>query len=516
MTDWLGRVLMIVLATALLGLPLVLSPAEHRAALAANAPVLVVLTSHNEHIREEFAQAYNRNRQARQLPPVQFDWRSGGTSDMRRLVLAELTREVRLHGENATLSYDLFFGGGDYDHNLLAKGVTVAQGDKSLTVSASVPAGLPEAFLNEVYPKPTIGDEPLYHPKRQWLGVALSSFGIVYNRDALKLLSVPEPRNWPDLANPKLDQWVALADPAHSGSIAQTYHIVLRRLGWKQGWAVLRRTFANARAFQLNSSQASVDVSSGEAAAGMCIDFYGRYQAGVVGDQRVGYVDPAAPEADGRLSAMTAITPDPVSLIRGSPHRELAVDFITWLLSKEAQHLWQLRAGVEGGPRRFELRRLPIRQDVYADEQRKHWTDPQAEPFAIASPLPREVPNYFSLVSPVTHALAADVHEDLQAAWRTLQRTPEADPRKAKMLELFDALPEELTLRFPDPAMEAAWLGILSAPGDPRRPAVVAALQAFSKSLDERVKQPEALQRDRQRWTAFFRANYRAIVAMGG
>ncbi len=205
-----------------------------------------------------------------------------------------------------------------------------------------MPIDLPEGMLEEIYPEPAIGGEPLYHPEHRWYGAAVSSFGIIYNRDVLQMLNLPEPRTWADLQSPSYRGWVALSDPAHSGSIAATYNIILRRKGWADGWHLLRRAFANARYFTSSSSQIPVDVSAGEAAAGMCIDFYGRFQAQAIGRNRVGYVDP---------KHMTATTADPIAMLRSAPHRELARQFIMWVLSKDAQRLWQRRVGALVGRR---------------------------------------------------------------------------------------------------------------------------------------------------------------------
>ena len=186
-------------------------------------------------------------------------------------------------------------------------------------------------MLQQVYPQPLIGDAPLYHDALRWVGVALSSFGIVYNRDVLRdVLDIHEPTQWRDLSDPVYAGWLALADPAHSGSITATYHAILSRQGCSAGWKTLRRIFANACYFAWSASKVPVDVSAGQAAAGMCINFYGRFQSGAIGGDRVGYVDPPL---------TTVITADPISILRGAPHRELANAFVLWLLSSQAQHL---------------------------------------------------------------------------------------------------------------------------------------------------------------------------------
>ncbi len=464
------------------------------------ADVLVILTPHNEQIRSEMAAGFNRWRRAAALGPVSFDWRaSGGTTDLRKSVLAQFTALAKAGRPlDQGIGLDLFFGGGDYDHGKLAVGVMVGPEHETVAQVADLPAGL----LAAAFPAQTIGGEQLLHPQRLWIGTALSSFGVVYNRDLLAMLKVPAPRSWSDLADPAYAGWVAAADPSHSGSIAAAFNTVLRREGWTAGWGTLRRVFANARYFASSASRVPVDVSSGEAAAGLCIDFYGRTQAGAVAPRgagsadagvvdpgqasRLGYVDPVQ---DGR--SMTATTADPITLLRGAPHRDTAQQFIAWLLSPAGQRLWQARPGTEGGPIRHALRRQPIRRDLYTPVGRAGWSDPQVDPWAAAAPMPEGTPNYFSLVAPVTHALGIDVHDGLVEAWAALRTLGPDHPEHGTAWQLFDAMPEDLT-----PAV----------PGD------AVALRDMAQALANRTPDQRLL--DAQRWTGFFAGNYRRIVGL--
>ena len=49
--------------------------------------------------------------------------------------------------------------------------------------------------------------------------------------------------------------------------------------GWIDGVRLMQRIGANARYFTDTSTKIPVDVSMGNAAAGLAIDFYGRYQS---------------------------------------------------------------------------------------------------------------------------------------------------------------------------------------------------------------------------------------------
>ncbi len=552
MNDWTGRILILALLALIVGVPFALRPAESDDSGAVqekdakpqavkdnedskDRPHLVVLSPHNEQIRFEMGAAFNRWRARQGKPAVHFDWRSsGGTSDLRKQLIAAYEAEAKSAiEENRPVShvgYDLFFGGGDFEHNLIAGERTVKvpgkdpadkTGERSIKFTISIPIEFPPGALEEIFPTPDIAGARLYHPEKRWVGVVLSSFGIVYNRVVLEHLHLPEPTTWTDLTDPRYRGQIALADPANSGSITEAYNAILMRLGWDEGWRVLRRCFANSRYFANVSTKVPIDVSVGETAAGMCIDFYGRFQAGAVEllppgavavrtgagtGGRVGYIDPPG---------MTKLNSDPVSILRGAPNQALANEFVLWLLSKDAQVLWQRKLGVQGGPMRYELRRQPIRRDLYSDaEERKSWTD-DVRPFEIARPFPKGMPDFYGSIATISHALAIDVHDELVEAWKAIHRV-EDESKRADLLRKFDAMPHELTIaRLPED-----WLSVLNNPSDARHAEVAKLMKDFVSGLTARWKAdpkkpefgPDQLIRDRQRWTEMFRQNYREIV----
>ncbi len=521
MSDWTGRIIILVLLAIIIGVPLAMKPAVEAVPEGEGAARLVVITPHNEQIRYEIARGFNRHRAARGLPPVVFDWRSsGGTGDLRKQVVAEYEAEgrraLRQNREVGGVGYDLFFGGGDYDHNQLANDITITDEDdksRSIRFSPSVPVAFPPGMLEEIYPRPDIAGANLYHPQLKWVGVVLSSFGIVYNNDRIAQLGMEPPRTWTDLVDPRYQGNIALADPSHSGSIAEAYNAILMRLGWDEGWAVLRRVFANSRYFASVSTKVSVDVSTGQAAAGMSIDFYGRFQASAISGRtgealnRLGYVDPPG---------MTKQNGDPVSILRGAPHAALANEFVLWLLSKEAQRVWNRKRGTEDGPELYELRRQPVRRDLYVEEEMQHWTD-ELEPFAQAREFPKGMPNFYSAIATISHAMAIDVHDDLTAAWMAINRCKDESLRR-ELVMIFDRMPAELVIE----NLPSDWRLVLDDPQNPRNAAVAASLKAYMSALEnrwvihvdgKRKSNPTAQLKDRLAWTDFFRANYREVVA---
>ena len=348
----------------------------------------------------------------------------------------------------------------------MPSGVSLSIGGGSIGIS--LPMSVPFTYysaseLASIFGENRIGPEgnELYDPERFWVGTATSGFGIVFNRDILVgELGLQEPRMWQDFSSPELRGWVALADPRQSGSVATLYDSILNNLGWEDGWRQLREMCANARYFSNSSPKVPLDVSQGQAAIGVAIDFYGRYQAQAVMREgetpetsRVGYVDPAG---------QVFIDPDPISILRGGPDPEMANRFVAFVLSDEGQALWQFAAKGESdngaggsladapstwGPERFELRRMPVRRDFIA-EHFEQLTD-KVNPFAIAAETKSR--GWRSSVGPMMACFGINTHRELIRAWEALNGA-RADPSfpagtLEEMERLFYAMPTHV---FPD------------------------------------------------------------------
>ncbi|MBX3324139.1 MAG: extracellular solute-binding protein [Phycisphaeraceae bacterium] len=435
----------------------------------------------------------------------------GGTSDIWAQLDAQFRSEIKkgnvtlapdgrivlAHGASA---YDLMFGGGSYDHGRLKTGILVDQplfsrtplnaalgladitpaslhghtidnasvervlgrplpkgvritsnpdGSPTLTVSVSLsaPAGFDPAELQTLFGENRIGIQQLYDPDQYWIGTALSSFGIVFNRDLCTELGVGEPTSFKTLTDPRLRNQIALADPRQSGSVTTTFDSILGYYGWDEGWRILREMSANTRYFTNSSTKPPMDVAQGEAAMGLAIDFYGRGQANAVGDDRVGYTDPVG---------SVYVDADPVSLLSGSANPELARRFIAFTLTEEGQALWQFRAtsrngasnppgpaGQPMGPRQYELRRMPVRR-IMAEKYFDHFAD-QVDPFAIASNTAN--PGWRTGVQMMMGAFAITTGPEIREAWNAIAmatETPTFPPDViAYMHELLHAFPEQ-------------------------------------------------------------------------
>ena len=212
---------------------------------------LVIISPHNEQIRTEFGRAFQKWHEAQYGEGVYVAWSTpGGTSEIRRMLRAQWEAAL-IENTSVGGDADLMFGGGSYEFIQLSKPVTVtdAEGGKR-TATILQPTEFSAEYLDSIYGTVhEIAGVPLYSDQGFWFGAALSGFGIVYNRDVLAQLEVPDPTVWADLADPRLIHEISLVNPLQSGSVTTAYEAILARLGWNDGWRILRARCAGSASF---------------------------------------------------------------------------------------------------------------------------------------------------------------------------------------------------------------------------------------------------------------------------
>lgn len=484
------RILAVLAALAIvLALPFALKPKEDLFAKADDT--LVIITPHNEAIRYEFTRAFAEWYQQRTGRTVQIDWRlPGGTNEIARYLKGEYyaafenfwrkqgrtwdaeaassfdnskaqteARQAFL-ASNVGIGIDLFFGGGAFDF--------AQQADAGRLVDCGILQSRPEWFMASSIPQ-TVSGEPFYDPQGRWIGTVLSSFGICYNSDSLNRMRIAAiTSSWGDLGDPQFFKQVALADPTKSGSAAKAFEMIIQQqmqesnggateedlaAGWEKGLQLIQRASANARYFTDAASKVPVDVSLGDAAIGMCIDFYGRYQSEAVkiGDNpsRLVYFTPAGGSSVGV---------DPIGLLRGAPNRETALLFIEYVLSLEGQKLWDFRVGTPGGPVKYALRRLPIRKELYEPEYQAFRSDPNVFPYVEAQSFtyhPAWTAPLFKTISFIVRVMCLDSHDEQSTAWQLLIETG-FPPRATAAFHDVSRVSYETALKSIKPALSSA------------------------------------------------------------
>ena len=492
------RAIILLVLAATIALPFLLRP-KKPAAVRADV-TLVIITPHNEAIRYEFGLGFQRWYRQQTGKTVFVDWRViGGTSEITRYLDGEYTASFQNYwthtlkrawsnevtnafanprvqpgpspakdtpaeaarraflASDVDCGIDLFFGGGTYDFE--------KQAQAGHLIDCGVLERHPEWFTESVIPRFYAG-EAYWDKQGLWVGTVLSNYGILYSKESLARLGIQEPpTQWADLQDPRLRGEVALADPTKSSSMAKAFENVIQQQmqerlldlmvaadrisgldektavakavheGWIEGLRHVQLISANARYFTDSSQKVPIDVADGNCAAGMCIDFYGREQAEAErrrgGSDRLVFVAPAG----GTVSSV-----DPIALMRGAKNRAVALAFIDWVLSLDAQKLWNFKPGTPGGPEQYNLRRMPVRRDFYAQEDwKKFRSDPGVSPFAEKNQLiyhEEWTGGLFRELSFIIRVMCQDDQPELVAAWRAIIAAGKADQAMAVLQDM--------------------------------------------------------------------------------
>ncbi len=395
---------------------------------------------------------------------------------------------------------DMYFGGGAFDgQSATDQGFAVAP----WTEGAEPPGLLATADGRELVPSDMSGEtwrRPTFY------GTTLSTFGICFNRDRMAALGIEkEPTTWADLADVRWRGTLGLADPTKSGSIAKAFETIVQvecrkaveaagysaddiaafeaaiaaakrpagecpdgvpaayqeavERGWAAGVRLVQRIGANARYFTDSANKVPLDVGAGNAAAGLCIDFYGLFEAEVANGARgangpMGYRTPPGE---------SGVSCDPITLLRGAPHRELACRFVEYLLGEDGQRLWCYRPGTPGGPETYALMRLPIRRDFYpsadpafqaAFEAHRAFTSRDlgadaVDAYRLAGAYEyraRWTGAHFGMLRDLVRAMCLDSGVEQRAAWKAIAEAggPGAVPEAYAAFSAFPSVPEPL------------------------------------------------------------------------
>lgn len=392
---------------------------------------LVIITPHNESIRNEYGEAFATWWKEKSGRSVYVDWRTpGGTAEIRKVLDSGFAAAQERGAEG--IGIDVFFGGGDYEFKTQDKPKVGAGRLAKLEVFDKHPEwfgenGVPQFFSGEQY----------YNDERTWVAACLSQFGICYNEDGLKRLGLEAPRTWSDLGDARYAGYVALADPSKSGSVARAFELLIQQQmqeamaepgadpqkaaaeGWKRGWQLIMRLCANARYFTDSASKIPQDVGQGDSVAGMCVDFYGRSYSDewkrADGSSRLQWVAP---------SGGSSLSGDPIAVMRGAQNPEVAQAFIEFVMSEPGQVLWNAKPGTKMGPISKALRRMPVRRDMYTPEHRAIFTDGDHLPYEETGAFvyrPELTGKAFRTIRNLVRVVGIDSHEEMKSSWKALR-----------------------------------------------------------------------------------------------
>jgi iron(III) transport system permease protein len=350
---------------------------------------IIGLTPHWEGIRGEFGRGFAEYWRARTGREVTIRWLDvGGTSDIVKYIKGQFKQNP------SGIGVDFFFGGGSDSFLELERNGLLSRADISPAVLDAIPSHL--------------SGVPLYSPNHTWFANALSAFGILYNKAAIKRLGLPTPTAWADLARPEYFGLVGAADPRKSGSMHAMYEIILQGYGWSKGWQVIRQLARNVRNFSSSASPIGKEVALGEIVYGIAIDTYAGDIIRQVGRERLEFVLP---------SDFAAVNGDSIAVLKGAPSAPVASAFVEFLLSDAGQRLWYAKKGEPGGPVHSELGKLAVLPSLYGAVAPAGVV--QGNPFALKSLLSYDseaAAKRWNLVNDLFGVFIIDVHDQLVRA----------------------------------------------------------------------------------------------------
>ena len=445
-----------------------------------NMERLVIITPHADSIKTETGDAFREYYKKKYGKDIVLDFRApGGTSDIVRFIADRYKIEFREVCEKNGIPWTPAVASGFSDPNtdknpnvdpnvkkareLFLKsdvgiGIDLMYGGGVFDMSRQAARGfavdgkIDPAYISADKMPANFGGEQIYDPQGRFYGLCLSTFGLCINTDRIaEMEDKRHPERWADLAAPRFFNKLAIADPSKSGSANKCFEIIVQQCmaeaekvpgktwqdGWDDGLNLIKRIIANASIITDSASKVPRDVASGNAAAGMAIDTYGmteqEWNIRQFGSPHFLYITP---------KGGTAVSPDPVQMLRGAPNPQAARAFIEFMLS-EGQKTLCYSVGAPGGPKKYALRRPPVLKELYKPEYRQFRSDPDYDPYTSGADFTyraKRTGKYYNLLRIMIRVLMLDCQEELQEAWAAIIKAGGPDNVPEAMKE-FNALP---------------------------------------------------------------------------
>ncbi|AEB12945.1 extracellular solute-binding protein family 1 [Marinithermus hydrothermalis DSM 14884] len=235
-----------------------------------------------------------------------FEEATGIKLNFVRLSSGEALARIRAEKENPT--FDVWFGG---------------TGDPHLVAF--------QEGLTEFY-KPSIW-ESLRPELREQIGeryipLYLGVLGFGVNESVLAERGAPIPRCWKDLADPVYKGLIAMPNPNTSGTAYTTLATLVQIFGEEEAFDLLKQIHQNVA--QYTRSGGAPGLLAGRGDVGIAVQFL----HDVIGHIKSGFTLTTVVPCEG-----TGFEIGGLSLIKGAPNREAAIQFIEWALTPEAQAL---------------------------------------------------------------------------------------------------------------------------------------------------------------------------------
>jgi iron(III) transport system substrate-binding protein len=359
---------------------------------------LHIISPHRKSVQEALIPAFKEYYKKSFNKDISVHWiDQGGASDDLRLILSRFAKNPN------SAEIDLLWGGGEHPHLELD--------DKKLLIPYKISKELKKDIPQH------ISGRPLYNNAETWHATALSSFGIFYNKQLLKLMKIQEPKTWEDLADERYFDLISSTDLRRSSSNVTMAMVMLQKLGWEKAFEVIGLMSANTRTFTHSSTEPIKAVTTGEAACSLAVGFYASAKVASLGEENLGFILPAN---------KTIINADPVSILKGAKNKLQAERFIDYILSTDAQKLLILPKGSPFGPKTKTLGRMAVNQKSYTEAYSAKLKVISPDPFLYKDQSftynAEEAAKLQFVFIDILSALFIDQHKLLKQAWQAVQK----------------------------------------------------------------------------------------------
>jgi ABC-type Fe3+ transport system substrate-binding protein len=259
----------------------------------------------------------------------------------------------------------------------------------------------PKEIMSKIPEK--IGTFPVHDPDGYYFGFAISSYGLMWNKNYLQAHKLPAPKEWTDLTNPKYYGDLVISAPSRSGTTHLTVEVILQAYGWDKGWALLLNSGGNMGAITERSFGVPEAVISGQYGIGVVIDFFGL--SAIASGQPVDFVYPS----------LTSVVPASVGIVKNAPNMQNAQAFVNYLLSEPGQM-------VLFSP---EIGRLPVVPDLYAKGP-KDYPDPFKQKLGGVDFNNKLSSSRRDVVNSLYDHIITFRHRELRDAWGAIYRAEDS------------------------------------------------------------------------------------------
>lgn len=245
-----------------------------------------------------------------------------------------------------------------------------------------------------------IGNTRLGDAEGFYTASEIAGFGFAYDPAWFAARQMRPPTDWDQLTDPRLAGLIALPVPQQVGFAPPMVEIVLQAWGWDKGWALWSEIAGNALLVDRGATFVTDHIADGRCCLGLSIDFF--VNSAIANGARIGFAYPRH----------TGLNPAHIAATRDSANPDGGKAFIDFVLSPAGQRLLL----------HPDIRRLPVRPDVYADLPETQYNPFQAADRGGLQFDGNRARDRLAISSAIFQHMLAEVHDELRPLWQRVHR----------------------------------------------------------------------------------------------